>query len=203
MKMAADEPIYYRNYVLEMRRVIDEYTSEGPYSSANVAAEIVRKLNETDKDLLAGWLMLQAKEVVRIAINRRDASIRSHARRNAPRVAFNAAAKEFNEGDDEALGSFLAVVHVTADGLRKRLSEMTAKDLHFVADSYQKRADQNAMQAAFLNALAKRLDAHPEQRVADLYDEQRLAQMWLSISEVDNKTHAKTTTTKSTRVRTR
>jgi hypothetical protein len=67
--------------------------------------------------------------------------------------------------------------------VRKRLSQMTAKDLHFVADSYQKRADQNAMQAAFLNVLARRLDNEPTKTVADIYDEQRLAQMWLSISD--------------------
>jgi hypothetical protein len=181
--MAADEPIYYRNYALEMRRMIDEYTSDGPYNTAHIAAEIVRKLTETDKDLLVGWLLFQAKDVLRAAINRRDASLRTHVRRNANRIAFNEAAKKFSEGDNEALGGFFAMVHVTADGLRKRLSQMTAKDLHFVADSYQKRADQNAMQAAFLNVLARRLDNEPTKTVADIYDEQRLAQMWLSISD--------------------
>jgi hypothetical protein len=39
------------------------------------------------------------------------------------------------------------------------------------------------MQAAFLNVLARRLDDDPTKTVADIYDEQRLAQMWMSISD--------------------
>src|SRR5262245_46063475 len=202
--MAIDEPVYHRNYVLEMRRMIDEYTIEGPYNSANVATEIIRKLTETDKDLLVGWLLLQAKDVLRNAINRRDASIRQHARRTAQRAAFSDAAKRFNEGDSEALGGFLDVVHVTADGLRKRLSEMTSKDLLFVADAYSKRAEQNAMQAAFLAALARKLETSHGEKVSDVYDEQRLAQMWMSIAEESNIREAKKSMpTRATRTRAR
>jgi hypothetical protein len=174
--------VQHRNFVLEMRRIIDEETATGePYSSTAVARHIANKLRAEDPDLLTGWLDLQAHNVLRDAINRRDSSIRTHAKRTASRTAFGNAAKQYNEGDSEALGGFLAVVHATADGLRRKLSEMTAKDLMYVASTYNKRADENAMQASFLEALAKRL--HGNQTVADVYDEQRLSKMWLSISE--------------------
>lgn len=198
-----NEPIFRRNFVLEMRRLVDAETAEGPYNSSNVAEHIVRKLRVTDegKQLLAGWLDMQAKDVLRSSIDRRDASIRAHARRTAGRVAFGDAAKRFAEGDSDAMGGFLVTVHVTADGLRKNLSEMSAKDLMFVANNYNRRAADNAMQAAFLEALAKSLTS--EQRVADRFDEQRLSQMWLSISRGSERPASQGASTRPARTRTR
>lgn len=187
--------VQHRNYVLEMRRIIDDETATGePYSSTTVARHIANKLRTEDPDLLTGWLDMQAHNVLRDTINRRDASIRTHARRTASRVAFGDATKRFNDGDSEALGGFLAIVHTTADGMRRRLSDMTAKELLYVASTYNKRAEENAMQAAFLEALAKRLE--DGQTVADVYDDERLSKMWISISEGTARKHLKTARTR-------
>lgn len=169
----------YRDYVAEMRAIIDAETAETPYVSAQVAKRIVLKLRDIDPGLLYGWLDLQADNVVRSAINTRDASKRAHARATANSVAFGKAAKRFAEGDSEALGTFLTTVHVVAvDGTRKRIGEMTNKDLAYAAATYTSRAKFNTMQAAFLAALANSLRGN--QKVGDKYDNETLSKLWLS-----------------------
>lgn len=65
-----------RDYVTEMRAVIDAEAT-GTYVPGTVAAHIVAKLRETDKDLLTGWLDAQAETFIRQAINNRDNSQRT------------------------------------------------------------------------------------------------------------------------------
>ena len=168
-----------RNYVAEMRAVIDSETASGPYISAVVAEHIVDKLRATDPELLQGWLDQQAVNFLRHAINLRDCSARSHARATAGRSVFKDAADAAEAGDPEALGSFLSVVHVIEDGSRVRLAEMRKPELLFVAETYDRRAAENALQAAFLGALARKVG---KGRVSDHFDEQKLNELWLSIS---------------------
>jgi hypothetical protein len=74
------EPVRDRQYVAEMRALIDAETASGDYSSPLVAEHIVNKLRVTDPALLQGWLDAQAVQFVRHMINLRDCSARTHAR---------------------------------------------------------------------------------------------------------------------------
>jgi hypothetical protein len=168
-----------RNFAAEMRSLIDAETSTGPYVSAVVAEHIVEKLLATDTDLLDGWLRAQAVNFLRHAINLRDCSQRTHARMTASRSVFRNAAEAADAGDTEALGSFLHTVYVIEDGSRVRLSEMRKPELLFVADDYGRRASDALLQEAFLRALAKKVGT---KRVSDVYDEDKLAKLWQSIS---------------------
>lgn len=191
----ADAMSAYRDYAAEMRRLINGETAEGPYVAAQVAHHIVHKLREIDPDLLQGWLDLQAVEMVRTAIIKRDAATRAHARVTAKRHRFADAAKRFAEGDTEALGGFLNTVHVVEGGLRKRLSEMTGKELKFAADTYGKRAMENALHEAFLRKIAERVS--DRQTVGQRFDEERLTKIWLSLAEPEVPEDAKNVTFKS------
>jgi hypothetical protein len=168
-----------RNYAAEMRALLDAETASGPYISAVVAEHICEKLRATDPELLQGWLDQQAVNFLRHAINLRDCSVRSHARATAGRSVFKDAADAAEAGDTEALGTFLATVHVVADGSRVRLAEMRKAELQFVAEAYDRRAAENALQAAFLGALARKVG---KGAVSDHYDEAKLTELWLSIS---------------------
>lgn len=168
-----------RNFAAEMRGVIDAETAGGPYISAVVAEHIVDKLRATDPELLQGWLDQQAVSILRHAINLRDCSVRSHARATAGRSVFKAAADAAAAGDAEALGTFLSTVHVVADGSRVRLAEMRKPELQFVAETYDRRAAENVLQAAFLGALARKVG---KGRVSDHFDENKLTELWQSIS---------------------
>lgn len=169
-----------RNYASDMRQVIDAETSHGPYVSAVVAEHIVEKLKATDPELLSGWLDLQAIQFVRLAINARDCSQRSHARMTAGRSVFRDAALAAEAGEPDALGAFLNTVYVVEDGSRVRLSEMTKPDLLWVAEGYARRAAEHLLQEAFLRAVAKRVGAR---KVSDVFDEQKLNRLWQSITE--------------------
>ncbi len=169
-----------RDYIAEMRAVIDAETAGGPYVSAVVAEHIADKLRATDPDLLDGWLHQNAVFLIRHTINLRDCSTRSRARVVAKRNVFGTAAKEFETtGNVTALAGWLGVVHVIEDGSRKHLSEMSAADLTFVAADYEERARDNAMHAAFLRAIAKKVG---RRTVADVFTEQKLNDMWASLS---------------------
>lgn len=168
-----------RDYVGEMRAVIDAETSHGPYVSAVVAEHIVEKLTATDPELLDGWLHAQAEFLIRHTINLRDCSVRSRARAVSGRSVFAAAAEQHDAGDSRALAGWLQVIHVVEDGTRKRLAEMTADDLAYVADDYGRRARENAMHEAFLRAVARRVAGG---RVGDHFTDDQLAEMWQSIA---------------------
>lgn len=168
-----------RNYAAEMRALIDAETSGGPYVSATVAEHIVDKLRATDPDLLDGWLNAQAVQFLRHAINLRDCSVRSHARQTAGRSVFRDAAEAAEAGDPEALTSFLGTVYVVEDGSRVRLAEMRKPELLFVADDYERRETENALQKLFLRALARKVGRG---RVADHFTEEQVAAMWQSAS---------------------
>lgn len=167
-----------RDYAADMRAVIDAETSHGPYTSAVVAEHIVQKLRATDPDLLDGWLQAQAEFFIRHTINLRDCSHRTHVRATAGRSVFREASARAEAGEPEALAGWLSVVHVVEDGSRKRLAEMTATDLAFVADDYARRVAENAMHEAFLRALAKSVGPG---RVADRFTDTQLAQLWQSL----------------------
>lgn len=167
-----------RNYVAEMRALIDEETSHGPYISASVAEKIVEKLSANDPQLLDGWLHAQAVQVIRHAINMRDGSMRTHARLTASRGVFADAAKQAQEGNVTPLTKFLDTRYVVEGGIRVRLGDMREPQLVFVADSYRRRAEEAMMQQAFLRALARKVGSD---RVEDHFDEGELAKLWRSI----------------------
>lgn len=171
------EPVGERDYRAEMREILDAEAT-GNYVSAVVAEQIVRKLSVTDPDLLDGWLREHAVFLVRHMINLRDCSTRTRARTQARRTEFAAAAGKFDNGDTEAMTSFLDVVHVVEDGSRKRLADLTAADLDHVATDYEARAAENAMHATFLRALAKKVG---KRTVGDVFDEKKLTDLWLSL----------------------
>lgn len=168
-----------RDYRTEMRAVIDAETAAGNYVSGLVAEQIVAKLAETDPDLLDGWLRANAAFLVRHFINLRDCSTRTRARTQARRVEFAAAAGKFEDGDADAMTSFLDVVHVVEDGTRKRLADLTSTDLAHVAADYEARAAENQMHATFLRAIAKKVG---RRTVGQVFDEKTLTAMWLSLA---------------------
>lgn len=167
-----------RNYAQEMRAIIDRMT-EGEYSSPVVAEQIVMKLTVEDPKLLHGWLLSQAAQFIRHAINLRDASVRGHNRKGVSRSVFRVATGAWEKGDAEPLTTFLAEVYVVEGGMKKALKEMTAGDLNFAANDFSVRAARNSMQATFLNVLARNVG---EGKVSDLYDENKLIELWRSIS---------------------
>lgn len=174
------EPVGERDYLAEMRALIEAETSAGEYVSALVAQHIVNKLRATDPDLLEGWLHANAVGFIRHSINLRDCASRTSARHNAKRNTFADDAERFAKGDRGAMSDWLSVVHVVDEaGTRKRLADMVAGDLDHVATDYEHRANENRLHAAFLRALAKKVG---KRTVSAVFTEEKIAALWQSIA---------------------
>jgi hypothetical protein len=169
-----------RDYAKEMRTLIDQAT-QGVYTSAVVAKELVEFLRTNDPELLEGWLDAQAVHFVRQAILKRDASARTYNRTQACRSVFREAAEEFEKsGDSTDLRShFLTEPYVISDGSRMLLKDMTADHLSYVADEYAHSAKSSLLREAFLRAVAKRCGQRP---VGEVLDEEAVAKIWCSIA---------------------
>lgn len=168
-----------RDYLAEMRAIIAAETASGDYVSALVAQHIVDKLRATDAELLDGWLHANAVGFVRHAINLRDCATRTSARHNAKRSAFSGDAERFADGDRTAMSGWLGVVHVVADGTRKKLADLTAADLDHVATDYEHRASENAMTAALLRSIGKRVG---KKTVGEVFTDEQISRLWRSLS---------------------
>lgn len=167
-----------RDYAADMRILIDAETSHGPYVSRVIAREIVEKLQANDPELLNGWLMAHAEQLIWGAINQRDRSIRGSARTTAGRSAFASAAEEHDDGDSSALGHWLGCRYVVEDGSRRALATLTKADLLFVAEAYDDRAKANSFEAAFMRALSKKVGRGT---VADHFTDEKIAQLRASL----------------------
>lgn len=167
-----------RDYVGEMRKLIDAEAT-GTYVSGVVAHDIVEKLRANDPELLSGWLDFQAEQFVRMAINDRDRSHRTAARYSRPRSVFAADAEATEAGEPDRMVRWLAVPFTVDDGSRKPLGEMAKDDLLFVSDTYEARAKENRLTAAFLKAIARKVKGD---KVSDHFTDDQLSTMWNSLS---------------------
>ena len=168
-----------RDYAGEMRELIDRIAT-GEYATPILAAQLVTRLRSEDPELLAGWLDEQAVQFLRHAINQRDASVRTYNRRTQRRSVFSGAVAAFQSGHPAALHGFREEHYPVANGHKKPFGQMTHDDLVYAASAYGKRKDQNALQEAFLLAVAARV--RDDQVVGDVFDDEQLRQMWHSIS---------------------
>lgn len=174
-----------RNYAKDMRTVIDEAISHGGYIRRQVSSEIVEKLRANDEDLLSGWLDEQAEDFVYLAIGGISRSKRSYVSKTRGRTAFAEAAEAFEaeqrgetpEGE-KRLRDFLGLPYIVGDGTERALGTLTADDLTFVADGYEKRERDNAFWKTFMRTLAKKVGADT---VADHYTNDQLAAMFDSL----------------------
>lgn len=164
-----------RDFAAEMRRTIDESAGQGDYLPRQLATEIVEKLRANDPELLAGWLDAQAEHFVWQMINDRDRSTRAHARSTSRANAFGDAAKAHKSGNGAPLRDFLALRFTVADGHRRALASLTAADLMFVGDSYERRERDNSLMKTLMRALAKKVG---KRTVGDCYSNEQLCAMF-------------------------
>jgi hypothetical protein len=167
-----------RDYVAEVRAIVDTETERGPYVTGQVADKVIKWLRHHDPELLQGFLDTQAVQLVCVMIRDRDRSARSHARAVAGRSVFRGALAQFADGDPSALNRWLTMPIVLDGNVRKPLAELTAEDLNHAADRYHHHAQRNAMMATFLRTLSAKVS---DGTVADYYTDEQLATMWRSL----------------------
>jgi len=165
-----------RDYAVEMRELIDKETDKGPYEPGAVASEIVTLLQNTDPDLLDGYLRGHAVHIIRDAINRRDQSQRMVARRGATSARMREILGAIDAGDVQEIAQvrqrWLTATFTLSDGMRHELRTMKRGDLLHVAEDYGRRAAENKMEETFFRALANKVQ--PGKTVGDMFDEHQI-----------------------------
>lgn len=173
-RLAMSEPIsvdfYDRDYDTEFDAFLaDECLSLSDHAPAAVAADLVRKAQELDWELLLGWLDLRAEEFVARELRRRKHVQDVRAAKEDQARVFSDAARRHTDGDEAALHPFRFTLVVNARSERRCVAEMTRADHLFIARQYVDAANAAKFEAAFHTAVAKRI---PEGKTtADVMDE--------------------------------
>lgn len=173
-----------RNLSNDLYKIIDEELkrSGDSYIAASVALNVVERLRAEDPELLSKFLDQYAIHVVHRLIVQMDGSKRLQVKAAAERrklSVFQDAVDRHEAGEKGALVPWLDTVYVvTGDNLRRRLTDMDKDDLEYAASKYTDRARANAVQAAFLRALAAKVGAGT---VGDYFDDEQLSRLWVSI----------------------
>ena len=173
--MASNDIASRMNDIIEKARIDAGHS----YNSRDLARELVVQLRKEDAGLLEGWLAFQAEVLLWGHINHLDASDRSRARRSSERSVFAGVAAAAEAGDTGPMVGWLATRYVVETGDRVALADLKRGDLEFVAQGYRDRAANSLMHAAFLTALAKKIE---HGTVADTFSDDEIARLWNSIS---------------------
>lgn len=171
-----------RDLAHEVRTIVNDQLDliGDTYTAAQVAESVVQRLRQEDPELLAKFLDQHALPIFTRMVGDITRSQRSHARAVSGRSVFAGAVKRHEDGEENALAAWLDVMYVvTTDEQRRRLRDMDKNDLEFAAADYTERAKGNALQAAFLKALAARVGA---KTVGQVFSDGELTRMWKSLS---------------------
>jgi hypothetical protein len=171
-----------RDYGAELRALIDAERSKGTYNSRTLADKIVEKLVSQDSELLDGWLRLHAGELLWTMINEIDRRERATVQNNAKRIAAGEAVRDFEQGNADGLKGFMDTFHVVdAEHTRKRLGDLRAPELEFVANGYASQKRSALLKEAFFRALQKRVGDHT---VGEVFSEEEIAAMWTNLERL-------------------
>lgn len=173
-----------RRWTEEMDAVIARRTAVDTYQSRIVAQDIVTELEADDPELLYEWLKIRAADLIREVINHRDRSRRASGIIEQKKQDFKDAMDEFVTGRSEApIRTYLGTMYaVNWDNDRKQLRNMTKRDLEFVADRYQDRAEANGLLSAYHRTLARKVG---DRTVGEVFTEAQLAAMRATITGSD------------------
>lgn len=165
-----------RDFGHELRALIDAERSKGTYNSRQLSAKIVNHLLANDPELLNGWLQLRAEELLWAQINEIDRRERATVQNNAKRIAAGEAVRDFEQGNIDGIKGFLDTFYVIdTEDTRKRLGDLRAPELEFVAERYDVQAKTAALKSAFFRALQNRVG---DKTVGEVFTDEEIAQMW-------------------------
>lgn len=170
-----------RDLAREIRAIVDDELEKAGdvYVAGLIAQKVVARLRRDDPELLTKFLDQHAVNIVTRMVGDISRSLKTHARAQSGRKQFAKAVERQEAGEPRALASWLDTVYVvTTDEQRKRLRDMDRQDLEYAITDYTNRARVNALQAAFLRALAKKIGART---VGEVYGDEELSRMWNSL----------------------
>lgn len=168
-----------RDYAAEMHAVVGAELAAPQIVVPLLARDLADKLRADKPDLLAGWLDVQAPQVLADYIGRQLSSWRTRARIHGRRTAFGEAAERFEARDTSGVADWLAT-HYHGPRGQQHLGAFDHADLEYGRDAYAERARCNGFEAAFFGALAKKVT---DGTVADHFTNEQIAAMRSSLRD--------------------
>lgn len=161
-----------RDYSAELNQALERFTPAGDYIASSLAAQFVDYLQETDPDLIRGWLETCAVVLVTQYISDRRRFRASFAAKQAPRNAFAEAAGRFDTarreqrdgvpagtygGSTAPLSVFAERLVINEKNVSRPIGQMTREDHMYVAGQHHMRAKAALFEKAFHEAIAERI----------------------------------------------
>jgi hypothetical protein len=165
-----------RDETAEINALIDELIeADDDLIPATAAEKLVATLEETDAELLDGWLRLGAQSFMTRTITDRIRHLRAQAAANHVKTRFSRAAKS---GDNAGLGVFAIRFCVDDDNTQRRVADMRGPDHLFVASDYERSGKRSMVLASFHKKVAAKVG---DKKTSEVFGEEEYAAMLLSI----------------------
>lgn len=170
-----------RNPAEKVRAMVDDMMSRyDTYIPSALASELVQKLRDEDPQLLREWLDYHAEDLIRDMINEINRGRRSTVVKRSSRSVFKSAIERAEAGEPALLEGWLSQDYtIDVHNTRKQLGHMYREEVLHAAGIHRQLSRGNAMQAAFLEAIAAKIGAR---QVCDVFDNDQLEAQWRSIS---------------------
>lgn len=153
MSDADHKAIQRMNELLDAMLPADDFV---PAIEARRIYEYLMDQDSGDFELLNDFLTAMAESLLTKLIGERRRSIRNSYLRGEPARRFGAAA---HSGNPAALNPYLSISYVVDGGVQKSLGSLTANDLRFVSDRYEKNGNRELVLAEFHRQLAVKVEA--------------------------------------------
>jgi hypothetical protein len=163
------------------QRINDAVPLKGEWKPSEIAAKLVDELEADTKDRkrFHQWMRENTIRMVHRTINDRHRADRARALRQSKARRLADAAEST---DEDALDPFLVPFFVEDTGEHKRLGEMTGPECLSAAAPYRRLAEEHAMRAAFLEAVAKKAG---KRHVSEVLTRDQLRDMMRSLGIVE------------------
>lgn len=160
-------------------RINEAIPEAGRWTPSDIAEHLVAKLESEHPDEFAEWRRATAVDHIHQLINQRHRADRSRFASQSRARVFAQAAEDHQAGDDTAVDPYrIAYVVDEPSGIRMTLGEMTGSDCLTAAEPFHRRVNENAMTAAFLEAVAKKAQ---RRKVKNVLTREQLTSMMASI----------------------
>lgn len=175
-----DLEIHFRSGAVDkIRAMIEDAIGTDPYIPAGLAHDLVVKLRRESPEVLAEWLDAHADQLMRETVLAVTHARKTRVARRANRSVFRTAVERAEAGEPELLEGWLSQRFIAnSDRVQKRLNDMVKEEVEFACESHESLAKGNAMKAAFLREIARRIGA---KTVGEVYDNDTLNALWRSM----------------------
>jgi len=136
--------------------ILNQHTPDTDFYISEVAEKVRAHLEEKEPDLLEEWLREQLSSFLATSLRRVQSSRRMRDRKRMKARAFSQSIKNWSGAPEDNL-TFNVTYTVDDEHTRRRVGDMTGDDHNYVAESYERTAENHKMLAAFHRAVARKV----------------------------------------------